>query len=193
MGDPEVIIVEAHENSARIAGETWHSDISCDVEPPMVSILHLTEATALGADTLPICMRLTKRCCDLCSELTALHDGARKYEGRATALGRRPEYPRAEHPVVRTHPVTGRSLLFVNRMFTTRILQLKRTGSDAPLEMLIGRSRIQSFKCRFRWQPNSVAFWNNRCVQHQALWTTTLIAATATRVTIAGNALLLSR
>src|ERR1700730_13156371 len=104
----------------------WHSDVSCDVEPPMASILHLTEVPPLGGDTLFANMyaayeALSRSMQRFLSELTALHDGARNYEGRATALGRRPEYPRAEHPVVLTHPVTGRPLLFVNRMFTTRL------------------------------------------------------------------------
>jgi taurine dioxygenase len=98
----------------------------------MASILHLTEVPPLGGDTLFANMyaayeALSRSMQRFLSELTALHDGARNYEGRATALGRRPEYPRAEHPVVLTHPVTGRPLLFVNRMFTTRLETAART------------------------------------------------------------------
>jgi taurine dioxygenase len=127
------------------------------------------------------------------SELTAIHDGARNYEGRATAPERRPEYPRAEHPVVRTHPVTGRQALFVNRMFTTRIVQLKRIESDTLLEMLYRHIENLEFQCRFRWQPNSVAFWDNRCVQHQALWDYYPHRRYGHRVTIAGDAPFIAR
>jgi taurine dioxygenase len=192
-GDPEVIIVEAHENTHRIAGETWHSDVSCDAEPPMGSILHLTEVPPIGGDTLFANMyaayeALSPSMRGFLSGLTAIHDGARNYEGRATASERRPEYPRAEHPVVRTHPVTGRQVLFVNRMFTTRIVQLKRNESDALLELLYRHLENPEFQCRFRWQPNSVAFWDNRCVQHQALWDYYPHRRYGHRVTIAGDA-----
>jgi taurine dioxygenase len=119
------------------------------------------------------------------SGLTAIHDGRRNYDGRRTA--RSTEYPRAEHPVVRTHPITGRNALFVNRMFTTRVVQLKEGESDALLEMLYRHIERPEFQCRFRWQPNSVAFWDNRCAQHQALWDYFPHRRYGHRVTIAGD------
>ena len=79
-------------------------------------------------------------------------------------------YPRAEHPVVRTHPVTGRKALYVNRGFTTRILGIPRDESDGILGWLYQHMENPLFQCRFRWQPNSVAFWDNRCAQHRAMW-----------------------
>ena len=192
-GDPEVIIVEANENSRRIAGETWHSDVSCDGAPPMASILHLKEVPPVGGDTLFASMYaayegLSPSMQRFLGGLTAIHDGARNYEGRATAPERTAEYPRAEHPVVRTHPVTRRQALFVNRMFTTRIVQLERLESDALLELLYRHIENPEFQCRFRWQPDSVAFWDNRCVQHQALWDYYPHRRYGHRVTIAGDA-----
>jgi hypothetical protein len=89
--------------------------------------------------------------------------GARNYEARQPAAGRNSEFPRAEHPVVRTHPETGRQALFINRMFTTRIVQLNKRESDAMLETLFRHLETPEFQCRFQWRPASVAFWDNRC------------------------------
>lgn len=190
--DPEIIVVQADENSQRIAGELWHSDVSCDAEPPMASILHLKEVPLIGGDTLFANMyaaydALSTSMQRFLSELTAIHDGRRNYDGRQTALSRGHEYPRAEHPVVRTHPETGRPALFVNRMFTNRIVQLKDGESAALLEMLYRHIERPEFQCRFRWQPNSVAFWDNRCVQHLALWDYFPRRRYGHRVTIAGD------
>ena len=77
-------------------------------------------------------------------------------------------FPEALHPVVRTHPVTGRKCLFVNRGFTVRIEGLKKHESDALLEMLLRHSETPEFQCRFKWRKHSVAFWDNRCALHRA-------------------------
>ena len=118
------------------------------------------------------------------SGLTAIHDGARNYAGRHALRG---DFPRAEHPVVRTHPETGRRALFVNRMFTTRLVQLKESESAVILQMLFRHIEHPEFQCRFRWQPNSVAFWDNRCTQHLALWDYYPQRRYGHRVTIAGD------
>ena len=91
------------------------------------------------------------------------------YRGRYGYDDRGKAFPRAEHPIVRTHPVTGRKALFVNRGFTTRLKGLSKLESDAILEMLWRHAETPEFQCRFRWQENSVAFWDNRCVQHNAI------------------------
>jgi taurine dioxygenase len=102
--------------------------------------------------------------------LTAIHDGEPVYRGRYGYDDKGKAFPKAEHPLVRTHPVTGRKALFVNRGFTTQIKGLNRLESDALLEMLYRHAETPEFHCRFRWQENSVAFWDNRCVQHHAMW-----------------------
>lgn len=191
-GHPEVIIVKADANSERIAGEKWHSDVSCDTEPPMASILYLKEVPPIGGDTLFASMYAAYEALSasmqrfLCG-LTAIHDGARNYEGRRPADGRGVDFPHAEHPVVRTHPETGRKALFVNRMFTTQIVQLKKTESDVILKMLFRHIENPEFQCRFSWQSNSVAFWDNRCTQHLALWDYYPQRRYGYRVTIAGD------
>jgi taurine dioxygenase len=191
-GDPEIIIVQADENSRHIAGEVWHSVVSCDTDPPMGSMLHLKEVPPVGGDTLFANMYAVYEALSISmqrflSGLTAIHDGRRNYDGRAIAASRSTDYPRAEHPVVRTHPATGRNALFVNRMFTTRIVQLKEGESNVLLEMLYRHIERPEFQCRFRWQPNSVAFWDNRCVQHQAPWDYFPHRRYGHRVTIAGD------
>jgi taurine dioxygenase len=191
-GHPEIVIIKADENSKHIAGEEWHSDVSCDAEPPMGSMLYLKEVPAVGGDTLFASMyaaydALSDSMQRFLNGLTAIHDGARNYEGRQPAVGRSAEFPRAEHPVVRTHPETRRQALFVNRMFTTRIVELKKRESDAILEMLFRHIENPEFQCRFQWRPDSVAFWDNRCTQHLALWEYYPQRRYGHRVTIAGD------
>ena len=191
-GHPEMIIIKADENSERIAGEVWHSDVSCDKEPPMGSILHLKEAPPVGGDTLFASMyaahdALSDSMQRFLSGLSAIHDGARNYSGRQAAPERGAEFPHAEHPVVRTHPVAGRKALFVNRMFTTRIVQLSQGESDVILQMLYRHIENPEFQCRFQWRANSIAFWDNRCVQHQAVWDYYPQRRYGHRVTIAGD------
>jgi taurine dioxygenase len=88
---------------------------------------------------------------------------------------------------VRTHPVTGRQALYVNRGFSTRIVGLKRNESAAILEMLYQHIETPELSCRFKWQANSIAFWDNRCVQHHALWDYYPNKRYGHRVTICGD------
>ena len=105
------------------------------------------------------------------TELTAVHDSSKAHYYRVKATDRDDiKFPNAEHPIVRTHPVTGKQGLYVNRGFTLRIPQLRKNESDALLEMLYRHIETPEFQCRFKWQANSVAFWDNRCAQHHAIW-----------------------
>jgi len=174
-GHPEILTIHADKNSKHVAGEEWHSDVSCDAEPPLGSILYLTEVPPEGGDTLFASMyaaydKLSPPIKRLVEGLTAIHDGEPVYRGRFGYAATEKGFPKAEHPVVRTHPVTGRKALFVNRNFTTGIKGLSRLESDALLEMLYRHCETPEFQCRFRWQPGSVAFWDNRCAQHHAMW-----------------------
>ncbi len=190
---PEILVVKADEKSAFVAGEDWHSDVSCDPEPPMGSILYLTEIPPDGGgDTMFANMylayeALSERVRQLVDGLTAIHDGERVYRERYAADNVGKTFPRAEHPVVRTHPVTGRKCLFVNRYFTTRIVGLRKNESDAILEMLYRHVEAPELSVRFKWQPNSIAFWDNRCTQHQALWDYYPNKRYGHRVTICGD------
>jgi taurine dioxygenase len=174
---PALMIIKADKDSPRANGEGWHSDVSCDEEPPMGSILYIKECPPRGGDTLFANMyaaydALSDRMKAYLQGPTAIHDGEQNYRGTYANFGiaDKPSYPRAEHPVVRTHPVTGRKALYVNKGFTRRILGVPRDESDGILAYLFEHMANPLFQCRFRWRENSIAFWDNRCAQHRAMW-----------------------
>jgi taurine dioxygenase len=191
-GHPEILVIHADENSRHVAGENWHSDVSCDPEPPMGSILYMQELPPVGGDTLFASMyaayeALSEPMKRFLEPLTARHEGEHVYRGRYGVDDAGRVFPKAEHPVIRTHPVSGRKALFVNGGFTTRIVQLARAESDAVLQLLYRHIETPEFHCRFRWQVNSVAFWDNRCVQHHAMWDYYPQRRHGHRVTIKGD------
>ena len=193
-GMPELMTIYADKDSPRANGEGWHTDVSCDVEPPMGTILCIKQCPPKGGDTLFASMyaayeALSDRMKAYLAGLTAVHDGEHVYRGLFDNFGvaDKPVYPRAEHPVIRTHPVTGKKALYVNSGFTTRILGIPLDESDAILRYLYEHMANPLFQCRFRWQPNSVAFWDNRCTQHRALWDYWPHTRAGQRVTVKGE------
>jgi len=189
---PEILVIHADEKSKHVAGENWHSDVSCDLEPPMGSILYMHELPPVGGDTLFASMyaayeALSEPMKRFLEPLTAMHEGEHVYRGRYGVDDTGKTFPKAEHPVVRTHPVSGRKALYVNGGFTTRIVQLKRPESDALLQFLYRHVETPEFHCRFRWQVNSIAFWDNRCMQHHAMWDYYPQRRHGHRVTIRGD------
>lgn len=193
-GHPELLKIYADKDSPRANGEAWHSDVSCEPEPPMGSILHIKQCPPKGGDTLFANMyaayeALSDRMKAYLDGLTAIHDGEHVFRGTYANYGvkDKPSYPRAEHPVIRTHPVTGRKCLFVNGGFTTRIVGIPRDESDAILRYLFDHAANPLFQCRFRWQPNSIAFWDNRCAQHRAMWDYWPHTRSGARVTVKGD------
>lgn len=193
-GHPELMIVAADETSSRANGEAWHTDVSCNPEPPMGSVLHIRTCPPVGGDTLFASMyaawdSLSDGMKDRLSGLTAVHDGEHVYRGLYADLGvaDRPLYPVSVHPIARVHPVTGRTALFVNSGFTTRIPGLAPDESDALLKYLFQHLQHPAFQCRFRWTPDAVAFWDNRCAQHHAVWDYWPARRFGHRVTIKGD------
>jgi taurine dioxygenase len=122
--------------------------------------------------------------------LTAIHDFSETF-GRGMAPAElakmRAEYPPAEHPVIRVHPETGRRTIYVNEIFTSRIVGLEPQESDALLRLLCAQARVPEYQCRFRWEPNSIAFWDNRSTQHYAISDYWPAARVMERVTIVGD------
>lgn len=173
-GHPELIRIHADANSTKVAGEQWHTDTSCEAAPPMGSILHLHTMPATGGDTLFASMYaayegLSASLQDLLEPLTAHHSGGAAYRGYYGNQGQR-DYPESDHPIVCVHPESGRKLLYVNAFYTTHINELTPAESDALLAFLFRHITTPEYQCRFRWRKHSVAFWDNRCTQHRAIW-----------------------
>ena len=177
-GLPGIIEVRTDANSKTYAGHLWHSDVSCDAAPPIGSILYLHQVPASGGDTLFANMyaayeALSAPLRDFLDGLNALHSGEwsyRDYFGTPPEEMRDGVYPEAVHPVVATHPESGRKYLFVNENFTHHIEGLEPAESQAILDLLYRHIAQPRFQCRFRWRPDSVAMWDNRCTQHLAMW-----------------------
>jgi taurine dioxygenase len=194
-GMPEVFVIHAHRDSKVANGEFWHSDVSCDEEPPLGTILQIHVLPEIGGDTLFANMytaydALSAPMRQMLTGLTALHESEHVYRGRyvdrgVDDIGR--VYPTAVHPVIRTHPETGRKAIFVNRTFTTRINELTDAESRAVLELLFDHCEQIDFQIRFRWERNDVAFWDNRCVTHHAIWDYWPNERKGRRVTIKGD------
>ncbi|MEH0198394.1 TauD/TfdA family dioxygenase [Caulobacter sp. CCNWLY153] len=187
---PEVVAIHADENSKFVAGESWHSDLTCDPEPPLGSILHMPIVPDDGGDTVFASMyaaydTLSDRMKAYLEGLTAVHDANPIYKALFPDIDR--QYNRTAHPVVRTHPVSGRKSLFVNPSYTTHIVGLPKAESAAILGYLYHHAGNPDFQVRFRWRPNSVAFWDNRCTWHQAIWDYFPDVRSGFRVTIAGD------
>jgi taurine dioxygenase len=193
-GDHERLVVKADKSSKYVAGEDWHTDVTCDAEPPMGSLLYIEQTPEIGSggDTLFANMYLAYELLsapmqEFLQTLTAVHDGAIPW---VRGYGYRPkeEFQKNEHPVVVRHPETGRRLLYVNRGFTSHIPQLARFESNALLEMLYRHIETQPvLTCRVRWTPNTLVFWDNRCTQHHAIWDYYPLDRAGYRVSVIGE------
>ena len=178
---PEVMVLDQIEPRGQGA-DNWHSDNTFMAEPPLGSILKAVQLPAVGGDT---CFAnaaaayegLSPALRTFADGLRAVHD-ITKPMARAVRAGifdearlekAREQWPPVEHPVVRTHPVTGRKALFVNGNSTTHIVGLSERENDLILPFLNDHVRSPEYQCRFAWDANSIAFWDNRTVQHYAV------------------------
>lgn len=193
QADPEALRI-AHGPDSRGQENFWHSDVTWRAEPSLGSILRAIEVPSVGGDTLFSCMysaydALSPAMKDWVCTLTARHDIARVFARR---LNKSPEelraqYPIQEHPVVRTHPETGRRGLYVNTAFTSSIVGLSEHESDWLLRHLYSFAAIAEHQCRFVWTPDAIAFWDNRACQHLAASDYHPAVRVMERVTIAGD------
>jgi len=174
-GHPEVMVLQKNE---QIGGyeNVWHSDVTWRLEPSLGSVLLAREVPALGGDTLFCDMYaayegLGEKVRAALDGLRAVHDFTRTF-GRLMAADelakKQQEFPPAVHPVVRTHPETGRKGLYVNAAFTSHIVGMAEDESDRLLDFLYRQATTPEYQCRFRWRRHSIAFWDNRAVQHYA-------------------------
>src|SRR5438067_9839888 len=140
---PELMVIHADKDSPRANGDGWHTDVSCDPEPPMGSILYIRQCPPKGGDTLFASMyaaydALSDRMKTYLEGMTAFHDGESVYRGlyKNSNMAEKEQYPRATHPVVRTHPVTRKKALYVNRGFTRHLIGVPRDESEGLLPFL---------------------------------------------------------
>lgn len=179
---PEVLILDTAVTDVR-DNAIWHTDVTFLPTPALGAVLAAKQLPAFGGDTLwasssAAFAALSKPLQTLLDGLSATHDFTRsfpleRFGSTAEDLARYHEVqrknPPLSHPVIRTHPVTGRKGLFVNDGFTTRINELEAAESDALLRFLFAHSTRPEFTVRWRWQENDVAFWDNRITQHYAV------------------------
>ncbi|MCH7706951.1 MAG: TauD/TfdA family dioxygenase [Myxococcales bacterium] len=155
----------------------WHSDVSWREVPSLGSVLRAVEVPSVGGDTLFADMSaayegLPDDIKQRIDGAVAVHDFTQSFGAMMdaeTRVERQKEYPPARHPVVRIHPATGAKILYVNRIFTSHIVGMDAAESEALIERLCRETSVPEYQCRFRWQKNSVAFWDNRAVQHYAV------------------------
>ncbi len=201
--DPEIMEVVKRAEDARVFAGNWHADVTFQEAPALGSVLYALEVPAVGGDTLFGNMYLAYEALspglrDLLEGLTAVHCAYPSYDPEVmTARNQQPggmrytdNDPRewtAEHPVVRTHPETGRKALFVNRSYTRRFTDMTEAESWPLLEFLLAHMARPEFTCRFRWARGSVAFWDNRCAQHFPINDFTGARREMHRVTIVGD------
>lgn len=175
---PEIIEVAKLEHERVNFGGVWHSDTTYLPQPPMGSLLLAREVPPHGGDTLFANQYLAYEA--LSPGMRRFLDGARGISSSAKADVTRTREDRlksagtaaarqehtAEHPAVRTHPETGRKALFVNTAHTTRFADMTEAESAPILDFLFQHQIRPEFCCRFRWRVGSLAFWDNRCAQH---------------------------
>lgn len=174
-----VFVIHAHRDSPVANGNGWHTDVSCDAEPPLATMLQIQLLPECGGgDTMFASMEAAYATLpsELRARLTGLsarHESEHIYRGRYADRGvddKDIDYPATTHPVVRTHPETRRPSLYVNRSFTTKIVDLPEAESSDLLRDLFRHQARPEFQVRFRWRKNDVAIWDNRCLQHFAIW-----------------------
>jgi taurine dioxygenase len=174
---PEIIVLDQVAPKGEGA-DAWHSDTSFIPEPPLGSVLRAVQLPPLGGDTCFASMiaayeALSPGIRELIDELRAVHDitgnvvRASRYGDSSLSLEEALEqWPPVSHPVVRTHPVSGRKGLYVYGVAVSRIEGLSERENAWLLPLLFNQISSPEFQCRFHWEPDSIAFWDNRVVQH---------------------------
>ncbi|WP_205677750.1 taurine dioxygenase [Acinetobacter sp. ANC 4178] len=180
---PEVIVLDSHKQDLR-DNDLWHTDVTFSQTPPLGCVLQAIKIPEFGGDTLwssgtAAFNQLSEDLRNKLRGLTATHDIRKSFplerfgatsEDRERLENTFRKNPPVVHPVVRTHPETGKEVLFVSEGFTTRINELSETESEELLTFLFAHAVKEEFHIRWKWQEGDVAIWDNRCTQHKALF-----------------------
>ena len=192
QGHPEIVVLESDAKRPVVA-DRWHSDVTFEREPPLGSILRAVAVPDAGGDTMWASMTaaydaLSEPMKGVLAPLRAVHSGAAfrraATEKQTEALA---QNEKTSHPVIRTHPETGRKGIFVNSAFTRGIEGMKAREGEARLAFLYEHVASPEFSCRFRWRKDSIAMWDNRCTQHRVVADNLSAYRRMERVTLIGD------
>jgi taurine dioxygenase len=183
-GYPEIIALGGEPGPGKYSrnANVWHTDLTYSQDPPMASILRGIEIPASGGDTMfaDLCAAydgLSPKIQALLEDVVAVHSitqtkmlaelsSVKELKALQWSMDK---VPPAEHPVVCTHPESGRKILYVNQNFTAYLKDMHEHESTALLDMLNKHINLPEYQCRFRWRTNSIAMWDNRRTQHYAI------------------------
>jgi taurine dioxygenase len=178
---PELIVFDNDADNPPWGTDVWHSDETFRAEPPLGTMLRALIVPEYGGDTLFASMSasydgLSDRMQQFISGLEAVHDFKpfrNLFDSDPESIAKlrtfEDRYPPAVHPVVRTHPVSGRRVIFVNPQFTLAIKGMDEAESRAVLELLFHQAEIPEYQYRHHWAPDTLVLWDNRSVQHYAI------------------------
>jgi taurine dioxygenase len=198
-----VRVLREHDEEGPLFGSGWHSDWSFQSAPPSATLLYAVEVPDEGGDTAYTNQylafeTLSESMQKLLDGLSAVHTAERSYGPHGT-FGRRDPGSSMDirgdesavvhqtHPLVRTHPVTGRKALYVNEVYTVGIENMTSAESSALLKFLFEHSRQIGFTCRVRWRPGTLTMWDNRVTQHFAINDYSGSRREMYRITLAGE------
>src|ERR1700731_1790680 len=177
---PEILVLDNHKDNPVLSTDVWHSDTTFRKNPTKYTILRCEIMPEFGGNTLWANMEaaydgLSDTFRTMISGLRAVHDFQnfrvlfKNTEEDRIKLHRMEDmFPNPSHPVLRTHPVTGRKSIYVNPQFTLRIEGLEPAESRAILDVLFAQARVPEYQFRIRWTPGTIVFWDNRSTQHYA-------------------------
>jgi taurine dioxygenase len=177
---PEILVLDNHKDNPVLSTDVWHSDTTFRKNPTKYTILRCQIMPKLGGDTLWANMEaaydgLSDIFKTMIANLRAVHDFQNfrvlfknTDDDRVKLHQMEDMFPNPSHPVVRTHPVTGRKSIYVNPQFTLRIEGLEQAESRAILDVLFAQARVPEYQFRLRWAPGTIVFWDNRSTQHYA-------------------------
>jgi taurine dioxygenase len=177
---PEILVLDNHKDNPVLSTDVWHSDTTFRKNPTKYTILRCQIIPKVGGDTLWADMTaaydgLSAPFKAMLAGLRAVHDFknfralfSKSPEDQARLARMEEMFPNPSHPVIRTHPVSGRKAIYVNPQFTLHIEGLHRDESRAILDALFAQAQVPEYQFRLRWEPDTIVFWDNRSTQHYA-------------------------